>query len=179
MILIYNVNNDRTSCDRLSDKQSCHENIHCHWTHSGCLMQLTADMVIEYVSKISIELTSKKVKAMEILKIGEYYVSDIVDSNRYTERKNQKIIQSNGSNIKKTLDDVFGKDNVPQIGKRRGQKKIDEETFELNISNQMQNLRDMYVQTIIPQNMTIFRAYVNGYYWLKNNYYSSNFKFKF
>jgi hypothetical protein len=32
----------------------------------------------------------------------------------------------------------------------------------------------MYIQIIIPQNMTILRAYVNGFYWLKNNYYDTS-----
>jgi hypothetical protein len=168
---MYEVDNDRKTCDNMPNKQSCHENIHCHWTHSGCLMQLTVDVAIEYINKISIEIASKEIKAMEILKISDYYVSNIVDMNRYTERKNQKIIQSTGSNIKKTLNDIFGKDNVPQIGKRRGQKTTEDETYELNTLNQIKNLRDMYVQSVIPQNMTIFRAYVNGYYWLKNSYY--------
>jgi len=168
----YRVNNDRDVCSDLHEKQICHENLHCHWTHSGCLMQMTGDMAIEYVNRISIELSSKEIKAMEILKIGEYYVSDIVDYNRYTERQHQKIIQSNGSNIKKVLHDVFGKDNIPQIGKRRGQKNAEDETYEINISNQLKKMRDMYTQVIIPRNMTIFRAYVNGFYWLKNNYYN-------
>jgi hypothetical protein len=35
----------------------------------------------------------------------------------------------------------------------------------------MSDMVDMFVQKIIPSNITIFRAYSNAYYWLKNNYY--------
>ena len=31
-------------------------------------------------------------------------------------------------------------------------------------------LKTFFVQKVIDKNLTIFRSYVNGYYWLKNKY---------
>jgi hypothetical protein len=76
--------------------------------------------LVEFVNKVSEELSEGKLKSDEILQIDEYFVSDIVDMNRYTERPGQKIIKSTNTTLKKMLEKIFGEENVPQIGKRRG-----------------------------------------------------------
>ncbi|MCZ6910853.1 MAG: hypothetical protein O7C56_08170, partial [Rickettsia endosymbiont of Ixodes persulcatus] len=88
----YQINNDRNVCNAYPNKDQCQTNQHCHWTHSGCHLSLSDDMAITFVNKISEELASGDLKALEILKIGSYFVSDIVDYNRFTERQGQKII---------------------------------------------------------------------------------------
>ena len=50
---------------------------------------------INFVNKMTEELSNNDVKAAEILQRGDYYVSDIVDYNKFTERKDQKIIKFN------------------------------------------------------------------------------------
>jgi hypothetical protein len=169
--ITYKISNDRTICKNLDSKDSCVANQHCHWTHSGCLFTLTKDMIIIFVNKISNELASNDLKAMEIMKIENYFVSDIVDYNRFTERTGDKIVRSSSNTIKKVLNDIFGKDNIPKIGKRRGIKGSDIDYQEMNAENPIKDLRDMFVQSIIPNNLSIFRAYVNGYYWLKHSFY--------
>ena len=170
-LINYHINNDRNVCAIYDNKDQCSSNPHCHWTHSGCNISLTQDMLITFVNKVSEELASADLKALEILKIGNYFVSDIVNYNRFTERPGQKIIQSTSNTIKKVLNDLFGKENIPRIGKRRGAKNIDVNYQQMNLDNPLRDMRDMFLQHIIDNNLSIFRSYVNGYYWIKHPYY--------
>jgi len=168
----YQVENDREICEAHKTKEQCGNSLyHCHWSHSGCYLSMTTDMIITFVNKISEELASNDLKALEIMKVGNYFVSDIVDYNRFTERPNQKIIRSSSNTIKKVLHDLFGKENVPKIGKRRGNKGIDVNYQQMNSDNPLKDMRDHYVQHVMDNNLSIFRAYVNGYHWLRHPYY--------
>jgi hypothetical protein len=136
-------------------------------------MGLTAEMIIMFINRVSDELASNSMKAFEILKVGDYFVSDIVDRNNFTHIPGQKIIRASSSNIRKTLHDLFGQDNIPNIGKRKAQKITDVNYIELNIVNPLIDMVDTYIQRIIPNNISIFRAYANGYHWLKNYHYDN------
>ena len=170
-LIKYQVNNDRNVCESFPNRDQCQVNPHCHWTHSGCYLSLTLEMVITFVSRMSEELGSGDLKALEIMNVSNYFVSDIVDYNRFTERPGQKIIRSSSNTIKKVLNDLFGRENVPKIGKRRGTKGIDVNYQQMNADNPLKDMRDVFIQHIIDNNLSIFRAYVNGYYWLKHPYY--------
>jgi hypothetical protein len=172
-LVSYQVNNDRKVCEVHNDREQCNSNPHCRWAHGTCYMGLTADMIVMFVNRISEELALNDMKAFEIMKVGDYFVSDIVDRNNFTYMKGQKIIRASSSNIKRTLQELFGKDNIPNIGKRKTQKTSDVNYIDLNLQNPMMDMMDLYLQKIIPNNITIFRAYANGYHWLKNNYYDS------
>jgi hypothetical protein len=166
----YQVNNDREVCEYHKDKDKCNENPHCHWTHSGCYFSITDRMVVEFVNRISEELARNQLKAFELLRIGNHFVSDIVDYSKFTEKEGQKILRSSSSNIKKALSDLFGKDNIPKIGKRKTGKQADINYQSLNLEHPALEFSDMYIQKIIPNNLTIFRAYVNGFYWHKHKF---------
>jgi hypothetical protein len=166
----YDVRNDRSICVTNKDKDTCNTNQHCHWTHSGCYMSLTKNLIIKFVNKICEDLASNDLKAFEVMKIGNYFVSDIVDYNKFTERLDQKILRSTSSNVKKALNELFGKDSIPKIGKRRVGKNLDVNYQQLNVDNSLIDMKDFYIQNIIEGNLTIFRAYVNGYYWIQNKY---------
>lgn len=164
----YIVNNDREACMIHKNQQECNNNPHCHWTRTGCYMSITKNMIIKYINKISEELADNNVKAFEILKIEDYYVSDIVDYQKFTQRQGQKVLRSTGSNVKKALGDIFGTENIPIIGKRKQKNLIETNYQQLNADFPLINIKEYYLQKIIPQNLTIFRAYVNGFYWVKN-----------
>ena len=166
----YVVNNDRETCNINKDRETCNNNIHCHWTRTGCYMSLTKKIIIKFINKVSDELAINDRKAFEILKIDDYYVSDIVDYNKFTQRNGQKIIRSSGSNIKKELGNIFGSENIPIIGKRKIKNLVEFNYQQLNQEFQLTDMKEYYLQRIIQNNLTIFRAYVNGYYWLKNKY---------
>lgn len=173
-LVSYQINNDRRVCEVHEDRDQCNNNPHCRWAHGTCYMGLTADMIVMFVNRISEELALNDMKAFEVMKIGDYFVSDIVDRNKFTHVKGQKIIRASSSNIKRTLQELFGRDNIPNIGKRKTQKTAEVNYLDLNLQNPMMDMMDIYLQKIIPNNITVFRAYANGYHWLKNNYYDSD-----
>ena len=166
----YEVNNDRVSCAVNRQKDVCNANIHCHWTKTGCYMSITLNEIIKFINKMSEELATNDRKAFEILKVGDYFVSDIVDYTKYTERPSQTIVRNTGSNVKKILSDIFGKENIPEIGKRKLGKIIDANYQQINEEQPLQDMKDYYVQKIIHNNMTFYRAYANAFYWMQNEY---------
>jgi hypothetical protein len=166
----YEINNDRESCAINRQKDTCNQNIHCHWTKTGCYMSITLNEIIKFINKMSEELSTNDRKAFEILKIGDYFVSDIVDYSKYTERPSQTIVRNTGSNVKKILSDIFGKENLPEIGKRKLGKVIDANYQQINEEQPLQDMKEYYVQKIIHNNMTFYRAYANAFYWMQNEY---------
>ena len=177
----YHINNNRDTCDNNTNKDVCNNNSHCKWSNNSCFLSLTIKMVIQYINRISDELAYNDVKAYEIMKIGEYYVSDIVDRNHYTHIPGQKIIRESSTNVKNTLSQLFG-NNTPTIGKKKVSYDVNDDI--INAQNSMININHTFIQKIIPNNMTIFRAYANSYYWIQNTsvdiisrnlgYYSNN-----
>ena len=167
----YQVSNNRDLCTIHDDKDQCNSSVHCHWSHNTCYLSLTKNITITFVNKASEELSTGDLKAQEILKVGNYFVSDIVDYNRFTERTNQRIVKSSNYNLKKVLSELFGKENIPKIGKRRIVKSQIINYQQMNIDNPLKDMRGFYIQNIIENNLSIFRAYVNGFYWIKHSYY--------
>lgn len=166
----YEVNNDREIClDR--EKGDCVNNPFCKWSHNQCKFALTRKTLVKFISMISEELVDGGIKAQELLKSGDYFVSDIVDYSKFTYKDGQKILKSTNANIKKVLSSIFGKDNIPTIGKRRSQKTQEINYQQLNLDNPMRDMKEVFVQNIIANNNTIYRAYSNGFYWLQYAYY--------
>jgi hypothetical protein len=87
----YQVNNDRAICNSFKSKDKCNIDDHCHWTHTGCYMSLTKELILTFVNKISDELATNNLKAIEIMQVDGYAVSDIVDYNKFTEKPGQKL----------------------------------------------------------------------------------------
>ena len=164
----YKINNNRDVCAVNVTKDVCNNNTHCAWANNQCKLSLTNKILIDFVNRISEEFINNDLKKEEIFQSNNYFVSDIVDYKRFTERPNQKIIKSNNTNIKKMLSNIFGKDNIPKIGKRRGNNKQDIDLFEMNIKNSMKDMGDYYIQPIIENNNSIYRAFANCLFWYNN-----------
>ncbi len=64
--------------------------------------------------------------------------------------------------------DLFGKDSIPKLGKRRASK--NEITVVENIP-EMIELGKQMIQEIVSNKNSVIRAYVNSYYWLHNTLY--------
>ncbi|CAH6421508.1 VETF early transcription factor large subunit [uncultured virus] len=167
----YEIRNIRETCATNDTKDKCSFNLHCHWNHDTCQLSLTKNMIITFINKLSEELANNDFKASEILKRGDYFVSDVVDYGKFTERQGQKIIKSTSTSINKVLADIFGKEFIPKIGKRRGlyQEELDYE--EMNINNPLKDMGSIYIQKVIDNNLTLYRAYANGYSWVKHKFY--------
>ena len=162
------LKNNRELCYFSNNKESCHLNQHCTWNNNKnvCLLTIRKDMLVDYVNQVSEEFLQGELKAQEILQQGNYFVSDIVNYNIFTERPGEKIIISSSTNLNKILAEIFGKENIPRIGKRRTKMDAALDYDQLNLDNQPKDIGDWYIQNIIENNNTIFRAFANAYYWL-------------
>lgn len=177
----YKMNNQRLVCAK-QNEADCVSNPHCVYVEDTkvskakskgrCAFALTEKYLYEFIKKISIELCEQEIKVYELLKEKKYFVDDIVDHNNFTEKPNQSIIKSSNTNLHKILTDMFGKEHVPKIGKRFMSKKNLNDIQNMLIENPLKDIKDAFTQTIIPQNYSIIRAYVNGYYWIKHKSYT-------
>ena len=165
----YKIRNIRELCT-IHDKETCSKKSHCKWTHSGCLLALTRKMAITYINKISIELVDNSMKAKELLQLDNYFVSDVVNKNYYTERVNQKVIKSTSDNVKKAIELFFGKDKIENIGKKKSFNPTLSENEELEKEYPIKDFGKYYTQSIIQNNNSILRAYANGFHWIENKY---------
>lgn len=166
----YQIVNNRDVCDAHGTKDRCDTSIHCHWAYNECNLGITRDMSIEFINRLSEEIVDNGMKKMELFREGDYFVSDIVDYNRFAERSGQRIIKSTNTNLKKILSELFGKDNVPVIGKRRGFKSIDINHQQMNLNNPIKDMQEFYIQNLIDNSNTLFRGYVNSIYWIRHPY---------
>jgi hypothetical protein len=169
----YTINNNREVCTIHKTKDQCIRNLHCHFSYDECNFALTREMIITFVNKISEELTTNEHKAAEILKKDNYFVSDIANYNVFEERPRQRIIKSTNSTINNVLTDLFGKENMPKIGKRKMFKTNLTDLQDMNMQNPLQNMGDFSLQKIIENNISLLRAYANCYTWLKHSYYET------
>lgn len=166
------LKNNRELCYSSNTKDACNANQHCNWINSKnmCVLSLKKDMLVNFINKVAEEFIQNELKAHEILRKGDYFVSDIVNYNVFTERPGERIIMSSNTNINKILSEIFGKENIPRIGKRRNKIEAMQNYMQLNMDNPMKDIQNWYVQNIIENNNTIFRAFANGYYWLTHPY---------
>jgi hypothetical protein len=161
----YRPKNQRELCHTLGER--CSNSFHCMIHDKKCMFRASKELVIEYVNKLVNELLYNDVKKKEVLNLDNYYVSDIVNYDVYTKRSDQKIIKSDNNNIMKIMSELFGKNNVPIIGKKKVQK-MDKSMMEENQRNLIRRAGDKYYQNIIHHN-PLFRAYANGFYWRANS----------
>lgn len=166
----YIVQNERNLCKIYDNKDKCSLNPHCKWYHSSCSFISTTDNTIKMVNKMADELVANEMNAFELLQINNYYVHDIDDYNKFTEKEGQRIVKSTSSNINKVLAETFGKDRIFYKPGKKRTKNIESNYQELNQQNQMIDMKKYYLQKIIPDNMNLFRTYANCYYWNQNKY---------
>jgi len=171
----YEISNNRNLCKIHKDVKMCNKSKNCHMYRGKCLLSLGKNMLVKFISKVSDELLEEDFKSKELMRKDGYYVSDIVDYKVFTRREQQRIIRSEHYNINKLLGEIFGEENIPKIGKR-GEGKMNKDINEENMRNPLTELGDMYVQKVIPNNNTIYRAYSNGYYWIKNKFYDTTYR---
>lgn len=166
------LKNNRELCYASFDKDQCGSNQYCYWSKSNnqCLLDMRQDLLVESINKVAEEFVQQGLKAQEILRKGDYFVSDIVSYDVYTERPGERIVLASNTNLNKILAEIFGQENIPRIGKRRNRVTALQNYEQLNISNPIKNMGNWLVQNIVENNNTIFRAFANAYYWLTHPY---------
>jgi len=163
-VINYKTTNILHMCGEHTEEEKCNENIHCVW-RDNCKIGITVPMIIDFVNKVSGELVNGDLKAFEIMRVDKYYVSDVINNRKFTERVNQIVIRNTSYNFNKMINELFGKEHLT----RKNKHDIISDK-QLNINNPLKEIKNMYVQNIIPNNFTLFRAYANAYYWNNADY---------
>jgi hypothetical protein len=163
----YDINNQRNTCNIFNKENDCNNNPHCIFNNNKCKMKLSKDHMIDYVNQLTSELIYNEIKQKEILQDDGYFVSDIRNINLFIQRDKQTIVKHN-NNIKNIFKQIFGKDNLPIIGKRK-----------IKIMNKLQNednnnypliqTGNVYYQEVYNYD-TIIRAYTNAFFWHMNTF---------
>ena len=169
-LMNYTISNIRQFCSIHKTKESCNNNGHCIYSNNECRFRLNNETMLEYFKKIIEEMIQDKIKFKELIQEDNYYVSDIVDYTQYSNRPDQKIIKTSNFNIKSILEDLFGKNNVPKLGRRS---KSSSNTNVEEGYTELIELSDRFIQEVKSNDNSIVRAYVNSYYWLNNNLYDT------
>ncbi|AGF85236.1 hypothetical protein QJ854_gp546 [Moumouvirus goulette] len=166
------LKNNRELCYINNNKQDCNNNKYCQWNTSKniCYFSVKKRQLVDFINRVTEEFIRNELNASEILRRGDYFVSDIVDYNVFTERPGERIIMTSNANIDRILSDIFGKENIPRIGKRRFKFENVQDYEQMNIDNPIRELNNWFIQNIIDNNNTIFRAFANTYYWLVHPY---------
>lgn len=172
------LKNNRELCYNNNNKESCNATQNCSWVNSKdmCMLGVKQDLLVDFINQVAEEFVQNELKVHEILRKGDYFVSDIVSYNVFTERPGEKIIMTSNTNINKILSEIFGKGNIPRIGKRRNKIDITQNYEQMNIENPLKDIGNWYLQNIIENNNTVFRAFSNAYYWLLHPYNEANIR---
>lgn len=164
----FNISNVREYCSINRNKDKCNANLHCTFINNACNFVMFKNDLLSNISKIIEEMIMDGIKFKELIQEENYYVSDIVDNTVFSDRPNQKIIKTSNFNIKKIMTELFGKDSIPQLGKRRiGKQDI---SIDVDIPEALELGKEV-IQEIVGNKNSIIRAYVNGYYWMLNPLY--------
>jgi hypothetical protein len=166
----YVLHNIRDYCKINTTEKKCSTNLHCLWKNDTCKFQLLDSMAFDFVNKVIEEMIQNSIKFKEIIEEGEYYVSDVIKQDEYTNRSGQKIIKASNYNINKVLIELFENNTIPILGKRKIKniENDDNEDKELSI------IGDKAIQEIVPNADSIIRAYANSYYWVNNKLYDND-----
>ena len=164
----FEVKNNRELCYTHTEKNTCNPYLYCHWSNvkNECTFSIKADLLIDFINKISEEFIQNGLKANEVMQKENYVVSNIVSYNIFTEREGERIIMGSHTNIQNILEEIFGKDAIPKIGKRRSRIDPTQNYEQLNTEHPVKTVDNWYMQIIIENNNTIFRAFADAYYWL-------------
>jgi hypothetical protein len=164
----FNVSNIREYCSINKNKDKCNDNLYCSFINNTCNFVMFKNDLLSNISKLVEEMIMDGIKFKEIIQEENYYVSDIVDYTVFSDRPNQKIIKTSNFNIKKIMTELFGKNSIPQLGKRRIGK--NDTIIDVDIPEAVELGKEV-IQEIVSNKNSIIRAYVNCYYWMLNPLY--------
>ena len=165
----YVLHNIRDYCKINTNEKKCSNNLHCLWKNDTCKFQLLDSMAFDFVNKMIEEMIQNSIHFKEIIEEGEYYVSDVIKQDEYTNRNGQKIIKASNYNINKVLTELFDNNSIPTLGKRKIIKIVTDD----NDNKDIVVIGDKMIQEIVPNADSIIRAYANSYYWVNNKLYDN------
>jgi hypothetical protein len=154
----YMVTNFRQLC-KLDQKCS---HYHCGKVGKTCQLQLTIDMLKDFILRISNELVYNVIKRQEILRRNGYLVPDIYDYDFFSSKQNEKIFKTSNLTLDTILKEIYGENNLPIIGKKKLLK--------------VNNITELYpprifgkkIEQLVKKDSGLYRSIINGFYWIKN-----------
>ena len=154
----YKITNFRQIC-RLDQKCS---HIHCNKVGKTCQLQLTSDMLTDFIRRLSNEIVYNIIKRQEILRRAPYSVDDIYNYDFFSSKENEKIIKSSNLTIDTILKEMYGENNIPIIGK----KKLIKVNAEIELYPP--KLFGKKIEQLVKTDSGFYRSVINGFYWIKN-----------
>jgi hypothetical protein len=156
----YKITNFRQLC-KLDQKCS---HIHCGKIPNGktCQLQLTTDMVIDFIKRLSNEIIYNVVSRHELLRKAPYSVDDIYNYDFFSSKQNEKIIKSSNLTIDNILKEIYGENNIPNVGKKK--------LIKANIETELYppKLFGKKIEQLVKTDSGFYRSVINGFYWIKN-----------
>lgn len=165
----YNFSNYRKICESLNQDE-CSQNIHYVWSanNNKCMMGIKNTMLIENINKVVEEFLFNELSRKEILQIDNYTVSDIINNNYFKEKENEVIISNKNKKLINNLNLELNIDNLNIFNVEYKKKLILKEYESLKTLNPIVAFKNYYIQSVYNVNQ-LYRAFVNGFYWTKNN----------
>ena len=154
----YKITNFRQLCKL---DQSC-SHIHCGKVGKTCQLQLTNELLEVFIKRLSNEIVYNIIKRQEVFRRHPYTVDDIYNYDFFSSKKNEKIIKSSNLTIDNILKEIYGENNIPNIGK----KKLIKVNAEIELYPP--KLFGKKIEQLVKKDSGFYRAIINGYYWNKN-----------
>lgn len=154
--------NNRELCT-IKTKETCELNGICKATGNGCVLGVREDYLIDFINKATNELFQNGLNACEILKQGNCFISNVVNQNVFVERNDEMVVSGSSLVLNKIMSEIFGKERIPKIGKQTPFTQYDYD--QLNIDNPLKHYEQWIYQNVVPNNITIFRAFANCLFW--------------
>lgn len=160
-----------------TNEGECTDKYHFKWVKNGCKLVINKKYIRYYVDKLIFELLHNEVSRKEILELDDFYISKVFDYNIFTIRDNEIILNSANPNWNTIVNKLFG-DYESVINKVQREKEIYElyESQEMNSKYPLVYRKPFYLQKILPDDNTLYRAYANGIYWYMNIHEENDIK---
>lgn len=149
----YAISNDRNLCKYHNSKKTC-SSVNCSWMKQ-CKLSVPFDLIVKFIYLLSNEMIFDDIKYKELFKLDDYYVSDVININNFNEEIGMPIIKQ-GIGFVSAIENIFSN--------KYKSKKI----IEKNDDVPMNNYQNFYIQSIMPENISLYRAFANSFYWVKN-----------
>ena len=154
----YKITNFRQLCKL--DKTCSH--IHCAKSGKTCQLQLTNEIIADFIKRLSNEFMYNIVKRSELLRKAPYSVDDIYNYDFFSSKQNEKIIKSSNLTIDNILKEIYGENNIPIVGKKK--------LIKVNAETELYppKLFGKKIEQLVKTDNGFYRSIINGFYWIKN-----------
>lgn len=156
-------------------------NQHCSMKNQKYIFNIYSNNITSFMNTLINELLTNPIKKKELLQIDNYYVTTLINRELFTERENQVIIREDILSYKQSLYNIFGNKFKSKTGKKIenlinkfGENKS--RYLELNIKHTYTYINNYIIQPIKINDDSLLRAYVNGFFWIKNKYNNEKYR---